>query len=194
MIEYFARRYGGGNSEVSRRFLYKITRNLMGRTGDSGSSLRETIRAMVVFGVPPDTYWRYDNVNFDDEPTPFCYSFAQNYQALNYFRLDQQDVMGDELLVRIKIALAAGFPCAFGFTLHESIYDDFNVKRGYIPYPGRSEDSLSRPDIPVGGHAVLAVGYHDFKTIMQSNNPQEMSRGALGTSRELIVPASNLND
>jgi C1A family cysteine protease len=178
LVEYFARRYGGGNKDVSRRFLYKIARNLMGRTGDSGSSLRETIKAMALFGVPPENYWRYDTDNFDEEPTPFCYSFAQNYQALNYFRIDQPNIMGDELLTRIKIALAAGFPCTFGFTLHESIHDPFNVKRGYIPYPGKSECGLSKPDMPVGGHAALAVGYHDFKRIMKSNNPQEFSQGA----------------
>lgn len=178
LVEYFARRYSGGNKDISRRFLYKIARNLMGRTGDSGSSLRETIKAMALFGVPPETYWPYDTTNFDEEPTPFCYSFAQNYQALNYFRIDQANVVGDELLTRIKIALAAGFPCTFGFTLHESIHDPFNIKRGYIPYPGKSNCSLSKPDMPVGGHAALAVGYHDFKNIMKSNNPQEVSEGA----------------
>ncbi|NER80666.1 MAG: C1 family peptidase [Leptolyngbya sp. SIO1D8] len=179
LVEYFVRRYGGGNCEVSRKFLYKIARNLMGRTGDSGASLRDTIKAMTLFGVPPEKYWRYETANFDDEPTPFCYSFAQNYQTLNYFRIDQPEVAGDELLTRIKITLAAGFPCAFGFTLHESVYDPFNVERGYIPYPGRSAGSLAKPDAPVGGHVVLAVGYHDFKRIMHSTHSENLSRGAI---------------
>ena len=178
LVEYFARRYNNDDKLVSRRFLYKIARNLMGRHGDLGSSLRETIKAIALFGVPPEKYWHYDLEQFDEEPTPFCYSFAQNYQALNYFRLDHQNVANDELLLRIKIALAAGFPCVFGFTLHESVYDEFNFKRGYVPYPGKSVDNLSRPDPPIGGHALLTVGYHDLKTLMHSNNPRRRSKGA----------------
>lgn len=178
LVEYFSKRYLNDYKPVSTRFLYKIARNLMDRKGDTGASLRETIKAMVTFGIPPETYWRYEENNFDEEPTSFCYSFAQNYQTLNYFRLDHSNVSNNELLTRIKIALAAGFPCMFGFTIHKSIYDPFNVKRGYIPYPGKPPENLIQADEVISGHAVVAVGYHDYKQIKQSNS-NAFSTGAL---------------
>jgi C1A family cysteine protease len=178
LVEYFSKRYLNDYKPVSTRFLYKIARNLMERKGDTGASLRETIKAMVTFGIPPEAYWRYEEANFDEEPTSFCYSFAQNYQTLSYFRLDHPNVVSHELLTRIKIALAAGFPCMFGFTIHKSIYDSFNVKRGYIPYPGKPPQNLTQPDEVISGHAVVAVGYHDYKQIKHSNS-DDFSTGAL---------------
>jgi C1A family cysteine protease len=178
LIEYFSKRYLNDYKPVSTRFLYKIARNLADRKGDTGISLRETIKAMITFGIPPEAYWRSAESNFDEEPTSFCYSFAQNYQTLSYFRLDHPDVSKDELLTRIKIALAAGFPCMFGFTVHASIYNPFNVQQGHIPYPGKLSYDLAQPDEVIGGHAVVAVGYHDYKKIRRSNG-RDYSTGAL---------------
>lgn len=188
LIEYFSQRYIGGGKPVSRRFLYKTARNLEQTSGDTGTSLRATIKAMVLFGTPPEAHWNYDESKFDEEPTAFCYSFGQNYQTLSYFRLDHPNVSKEDLLVRIKIALASGFPCMFGFTSYESIHDEFNAQQGYIPYPGHSErmlyrgqfnQSLSRQDKPIGSHALVAVGYNDLKSIRYSNNPKKFSEGAL---------------
>jgi hypothetical protein len=42
----------------------------------------------VLFGVPPEEYWPYVIADLDKEPSAFLYSFAQNYQAIQYYRLD----------------------------------------------------------------------------------------------------------
>ena len=71
---------------------------------DPGASLRQTLKALQLFGVPSDKFWpekkRNDNseshggadfpdfLTLDHEPPQFCYAFAQNYQAAKYFRLD----------------------------------------------------------------------------------------------------------
>ncbi|MDZ7953117.1 peptidoglycan-binding protein [Nostoc sp. DedQUE09] len=169
LMEYFEKRSFDRYVDASRLFLYKATRNLMHRQGDVGASLRQTMQAMALFGVPPEGYWPYIEDKFDEEPTPFCYSFGQSYQALKYFRLNPSGTTEYILLLRIKAALAAGFPCAFGFTMYYSI-EDLNPS-GYIAYPVKN-------DKVKGGHAVVAVGYDDHKVIDNADGSRR-SQGAL---------------
>ncbi|MHA3112902.1 C1 family peptidase [Acinetobacter sp. ANC 4193] len=157
MLEYFERRTFGKHIDGSRLFLYKVTRQLLGFTGDSGAYLRDTMKAMVLFGVPPEKYWPYDPERFNDDPTPFCFSYALNYQAIEYFRLDLSGMSTQKVLVNIKTKLAAGLPSMFGFSVYSSMPTSGDGK-GEVPYPTQG-DSLQ------GGHAVLAVGYDDSKKI-----------------------------
>ncbi|MEO1404624.1 MAG: C1 family peptidase, partial [Cyanobacteria bacterium J06635_1] len=171
LSEFFARRQLAKKvNDLSPLFLYKVTRNLMHQTGDTGASIRETMKSMVLFGVPPEEYWPYDEDKLDEEPTPFCYSFAQNFQALKYFRLDYASMPKDLLLFEIQAVLAAGFPCIFGFTLYSSAQTDENARQGYIPYPDPKKDKQ------VGGHAAMAVGYDDFKIMPTVSRPQPCDR------------------
>lgn len=169
LVEYFERRAFGRHIDASRLFLYKVTRNLLGWTGDTGAYLRDTMKAMVLFGVPPETYWKYTIADFEKEPTAFCYAFAQNYQAIQYYRLDSPGTTPSGLLNRIKANLAAGLPSMFGFTVYSSI-EQANVS-GKIPYPSAHEKIE-------GGHAVVAVGYDDSITIKNTNDGVERT-GAL---------------
>jgi C1A family cysteine protease len=173
LVEYFQRRASGKHGKYidgSRLFLYKATRNLMKTTGDTGAYLRTTMAAMVLFGVPPEEYWAYRVDEFDVEPPAFCYSFAQNYQAISYYRLDPSGTDRQEVLpARVKKLLAAGLPSMFGFTVFSSISQASDD--GGIPYPIESERVR-------GGHAVVAVGYDDEKTI-QNNLGGEQTVGAL---------------
>ncbi|MFC1982524.1 C1 family peptidase [Chloroflexota bacterium] len=169
MVEYYERRAFGKHIDASRLFLYKATRNLLHWTGDTGAFLRTTMAALVLFGVPPEEYWRYVTANFDKEPSAFCYAFGQSYQAIQYYRLDPPATPRDLLLKRIKAFLAAGLPSMFGFTVFNSINqagDD-----GKIPYPC-SDDRI------LGGHAVVAVGFNDEIKIQNANCGSETT-GAL---------------
>lgn len=160
MVEYYEKRAFNTYIDASRLFLYKTTRNLLELQGDTGAYLRSTMAAMTLFGVPPEKYWPYVIEDYDKEPTAFCYSFAQNYQAIQYVRLDPINVTGENLLKTIKVNLAANIPSMFGFTVYSSIY---NVDKGKIPYPS-SGDSI------VGGHAIMAVGYDDSMVITNADN------------------------
>lgn len=53
LVEYFERRAFGKHLDASRLFLYKVTRNLLHLTEDTGAYLRTTMAAMALFGVPP---------------------------------------------------------------------------------------------------------------------------------------------
>ena len=161
LIEYFQNRNRDQYTNASVLFLYKVARKLMHRQGDVGASIRETMKAMVLFGIPPEEYWPYEPSKIDEEPTGFCYSYAQNYQTIQYFRLDTPGLLASDLLAQIKMTLVAGIPSMFGLTIYSSIYEEFNYKRGYIPVPNNK-------DYVEGGHAVVAVGYDDHKIIQDS--------------------------
>jgi C1A family cysteine protease len=169
MVEYFARRAMLRYSDVSRLFLYKVTRNLMRQKGDTGAFIRTTMGAMVLFGVPPEIYWPYAEKDFDKEPPAFCYSFAQNYQAITYYRLDAAGTSKEDVLQAIKANLASGLPAMFGFTVFNSIYQAGTT--GLIPYPTPVEKIL-------GGHAVMAAGYDDKMEIANTNPNGPVCKGA----------------
>jgi C1A family cysteine protease len=153
-IEYYERKSFGRHIDASRLFLYKVTRNLMKMKGDTGGYLRTTMGAMVLFGVPAEAYWPYtDNKEkFDLEPPSFCYAFAQNYQAIKYFRHDPPETKREDVLKKVKTYLSQGHPAMFGFTVYNSI--EQAEETGRIPFPS-SKERIE------GGHAVVAVGYDD---------------------------------
>jgi len=163
LMEYFVNRSLGKYTNLSPLFLYKVAQKQLNLTGDVGASLRETMKAMALHGVPPESVWEYDPAKVNEEPPPFCYSYAQNYQALKYFRLDYAGISSEALLLQIKAVLSAGFPAMFGFTIYTSAYEDGNAKQGWIPFPDAQRDKVK------GGHAVVAVGYDDYKLMPRAD-------------------------
>lgn len=107
LIEYFERRAFGKPLDAFRLFLYKTTRTLAGDKGDTGAQLRDTMKALVLFGVPPEQYHSYDIAQFDQEPSAFCYAFAQSYKAVQYYRLDPSGTAISKRLNIIKTYLAS---------------------------------------------------------------------------------------
>ncbi len=161
LIEYFEKNKHGSYVNPSRLFIYKAARRLLGLQGDSGATLRSSIEALRLFGVPPEDYWPYDIYRFDQKPDSFVYSLAQNYQALTYYRLDINGLNPGSLLISVKQHLSNGFPAVFGFVVFSSIRE--SAKSGDIPIPKRS-------DRKIGGHAVMAVGYDDIKQAILIRN------------------------
>ena len=149
LMEYMMRRSTGEHMDGSRLFTYKVTRKLLGWTGDSGAYLRTAMHSVAAFGVPPEKHWPYDIIRYEEEPSAFLYSFADNYKALNYTRLDPIGLQPVEILDSLKRTLAAGYCVVFGFSVYSSLSG-----KADIPVPTK-DDSLK------GGHAVMAVGYND---------------------------------
>lgn len=169
LVEYFERRTRGRAFRGSKRFLYKVTRNLRQRQpivghiqhpaylqqsptishsiGDTGADLRTTLQVLATIGVPSEEIWPYDVERFDDEPSSFAYSAAKPLTGVRYFRLDAPNDDGTTTWDTVISFLAAGFPVVFGFAVPDSIALDADV-------PFRAGlDSIS------GGQAVVAVGY-----------------------------------
>ena len=179
LLEYFQRRAFNTHLDGSKLFLYKVTRNLLQWTGDTGAYLRTTMKAMAAFGVCPEQYWPYSaskiGVNgaatdpFEREPTGFCYQFAANYKTTIYYRLDPAGTTRANVLKNVKTNIAAGLPSMFGFSVYDSIRQA-NTS-GKIPYPVSSDRAN-------GGHAVVAVGYDDNLEIKHTGASTK-TKGAL---------------
>ncbi|HUW81290.1 MAG TPA: hypothetical protein VMZ31_00680 [Phycisphaerae bacterium] len=149
MIEMMQNRAFGTYEDASRLFIYKATRKLLGWTGDTGAFLRTTMKALALFGAPPESECFYVIDLFDEEPDSYLYAYAANYKALQYMRHDPPGAQGADVLLAVKVALSLGYPVMFGFTVYSSLTED-----ACIPFPGDGDQRS-------GGHAVLAVGYQD---------------------------------
>lgn len=165
LIEVCLKKTYGKTIDCSPLFQYKITRNFLKWSGDTGAFLRSAMGSLALFGVVPETYWPYVVADYEKEPTAFVYAMAQNFQALKYYRLDTPGLDKNTLLQSIKNTIAYCTPVMFGFTVYKSIANV--TSNGLLPFPTSS-------DAVAGGHAVLAVGYDDSLQC-----PNASTRGAL---------------
>jgi len=166
LYEYMEMRATGKFLDASRLFLYKATRLLMGQEGigDSGAYIRTTLKAIRMFGLPPEELYPYtdDPKKFDAYPQAHVWTAGQNYKSVKQMRLDfSKDA---ELNInRIKEYVAKGFASEIGFTVFSS-YSQAEKNGGVFPYPYGNENIE-------GGHAVLIVGYDDNKVSTNIKDP-----------------------
>lgn len=145
---------GQSYENLSRLFLYKVTRNLLGFKGDTGAYLRSAMQALAMFGAPPERYYPYVVKDFEKEPSAFAYAMAQNYQAITYYRLDKPAITPEKLLDSIRVNLSSSRPVIFGFTVYRDAFEA-GLKTGRINMP-KAGDKV------IGGHAMTAVGFDDI--------------------------------
>lgn len=165
VMGYYQRKTHDRHVDLSRLFLYKVTRNLAKKRGDSGAELRTTMQALVMTGAPPEEYYPYNPEKFDAEPSAFLYAIADDYRATSYVRHDHVGVNPETVLSSIKQSLAQDVPVMFGTTLYKSFpgigaTDDHS---GLIPFP-------SKRDKVDGGHAMVIAGYDEAKNAFLIRN------------------------
>ena len=136
----------------SRLFIYYNERVMEGTVNsDSGAQIRDGIKSVATQGDCSESdggsAWPYDTSKFAVQPPQSCYDDAVKHRAVLYQSVDQN-------LADMKGCLASGYPFVFGFTVYASFETDEVARTGNVPMPGFGEN-------PVGGHAVLAVGYDD---------------------------------
>ena len=132
---------------LSRLFVYYQERVLEGTVPvDDGAEIRSGVKACRKVGVCEERLWPYRVRRFADRPSESAYKDAAGRRISEYLRVTT--------LRGLKRSLADGFPVAFGFTVYASFEGAGTARTGMATMPKAKEK-------PLGGHAVLAVGYDD---------------------------------
>jgi len=154
MAEYHLRRSGNDNYQVqlSRLFLYKVARELLGIEDDRGCTLRETMKAFERYGCLNEDEWPYRFPWLNRLPRIREIENALQLRKFRYCRLDHSTSDLASVLASVLATLAAGFPVAFGYSIFSCIDKMGNDNEIPLPCPGNSTTII-------GSHAVLAVGY-----------------------------------
>jgi C1A family cysteine protease len=152
-----AEEIGGSKfSKASRLFIYFNERQIEGHADqDSGGRLRDGVKGLQKFGTCRESVWPYDETAVLEKPTPDAYTEAKIHKITEYIRV--QD------LREIKQALSLNYPVAFGFTVFSSFESPDVAHSGVMPMPQPTDSVL-------GGHAVLAVGYDDNRSVLIVRN------------------------
>lgn len=156
-VEYRMTKQGEKSFTPARLGIYYLERKVEGTVSqDSGAMLRDGIKVIAKYGVWPETIQPYDTSKFKKAPTKAMMAEGIKHQALVYERLDGS-------LNQIKTRLSTGFPFVFGFTVYPEFESQQVAKTGIVPLPTSNE-------APLGGHAVLCVGYDDTKQMVIVRN------------------------
>ena len=147
-MEYLTHSYA-----PSRLFIYYNERAAQGTVNqDSGSTLRIGMQTTQKFGACPETEWPYDISKYQVDPTPACYQAAIPDRVHSYYRIP----VGSGSIELIRHALSLKLPVVMGFVVYPSFESAYTAETGIVTMPTLSE-------APIGGHAVLIVGYDDIK-------------------------------
>ncbi len=134
----------------SRLFIYYNERVMeYSVASDAGAIIRDGLKSVATQGVCPETEWPYNEAAFAQLPPDKCYIDAMVDRALTYYAVPQN-------LGAMVACLASGFPFVFGFTAYPELESEQTMRTGVLNMPKPRE-------APIGGHAVMAVGY-DNKT------------------------------
>ena len=172
-----ANREGSPIVRPSRLFMYYNARAALGEARtDCGTTMRSAIKAVARYGACPETHWPYVVANVLKKPPRACYDRA-DIRTIVYERIRQN-------INHMRACLAQGQPFVFGI---EAYVEPFSraAKTAFLelPKPGTQ---------PMGGHALLAVGYDDRKGAILARNSLGPSYGRNGffwvDERYLIDP------
>jgi C1A family cysteine protease len=133
----------------SRLFIYYNERVIENDVEiDHGAQIRDGIKSVATLGVCDEALWPYDIAKFAQKPPPEAFAAATKTKAASYCRVARS-------LTQMKGCLASGYPFVLGFTVYDGFEGDDVAKSGILNLPDYSKEK------PLGGHAVLAVGYDD---------------------------------
>ena len=144
-LEFLDNQVDASYVDVSRLFIYYNERLLEDSVEyDSGASLRDGIRTLKNYGACDEVIWPYVIKRFTRKPPQKGYAQAKERCIESYHRIRS--------LKEMFSCITEGYPFVFGFTVYESFEKPSVAKTGVVDMPKKDE-------APIGGHAVMAVGF-----------------------------------
>ena len=150
----------------SRLFIYANERIAEGTSldQDSGAEIRDGVASVSSKGVCPESMWPYSTLFHSESdlfkiaPKDECYGAALSELAVQHQAVDQS---------AITATLAQGLPVICGITVYASFESPSVNVSGVVPMPLYTDPENPPPsdwdhpltDWPMGGHAILVVGY-----------------------------------
>lgn len=158
----FAEKKAQIDATFSEKFTYWAARtDVLGWPAeDTGVYVRDAIKSLVHQGACPANLCPND-ASYSDRPSDAAYEEAKAHQLVKY-------ASAPAGLQNIKHIINAGYPIVAGFTCFSNIW---TAVGGVIPAPNSQ---------PVGGHAVLLVGYNDTTRQLKFKNSWSTSWGVDG--------------
>lgn len=132
--------------QLSPLWLYAKSRLYEGTplTEDSGCAIRDVIKVAASQGCALESSWPYDSQKYTVSPPTALDSEAARHKALFYFACPND--------FSAMASLAQTFPVVFGMDVYDSQMSSEVLRAGKI-HSGLSGE------VPIGGHAMLKVGY-----------------------------------
>ena len=169
-FEFELMRQGLTDFTPSRLFIYYNEREMEGDVNqDNGAEIRDGMKSIATLGVCSESIWPYIESEFSRKPTDVCYLDALENVAIEYRTLEQDPN-------HLKACLADGFPFVMGINVFKEFESQEVAQSGVVPMPGPK-------DPPIGGHAVMVVGYDDASQSFFVRNSWGSSWGAGGYFR-----------
>jgi C1A family cysteine protease len=166
-FEFDAMKQGQTPVTPSRLFIYYNERVMEGDVGqDNGAQISDGIKSIATNGVCSEALWPYNPSRFTIKPDAAAYEDAAKHKALKYYSLNIN-------LTDVKQALAQGYPIVSGIMVFESFESEAVARTGHVPMPNSM-------DQPLGGHAVMIVGYDDENQTLIMRNSWGASWGMHG--------------
>lgn len=154
-------------SMPSRLFIYYMLRKLEGTIQeDAGGQIRNGMKAVNKFGFCTESAWPYIIEQFRTEPSKYSIKSALEHRVLSYQRVPVT-------LNKVRMALAEDYPVVGGFCVYSSYFNAIAETTGLVKMPRSSKN-------PLGGHAVLFVGYDDTTQLLKFRNSYGPSWGDRG--------------
>lgn len=144
--------------QVSRMFIYNITREKFGRLHiNEGTYIRDNFQTLTNFGVCSEELWPYALEKFNVSPSMMAMRTAVANRIRGFYCIKDE---GEDRLAQILAALRAKHPVVFGTGI-TSDFQSYNGN-GTIQKPGKDEE--------ISNHAMLIIGFYSGKGFLVKNS------------------------